>query len=61
MRKRKFTGIDSQPWIVADVNGRARSFYYHDKQGKKVIVKSFDGYRWAAAAAKKFGGTAVRQ
>lgn len=61
MRNRKFTGKDSQPWIVADVNGHARSFYYRDEQGRKVNVDTFDGYRAANAAAKKFGGTAVRQ
>jgi hypothetical protein len=61
MRKRKFTYKDVNPWQVVDIFGKARSFYYHDAQGKKVTVEEFDGYRSANAAAKRFGGTAIRK
>lgn len=57
---RKFTYKDVHDWKVVDNSGKVIPYHTKDKQGKKVVVKSFDGFRAANAVARKLGGYARR-
>ena len=59
---RKFSHKDVRNWKVADINGKAIAFTTRNKEGEKVTITSFDGYRSASNAAKRSGfGTPVRE
>lgn len=57
---RKFTYKDICDWKVVDNRGKVLPYHTKDKEGKKIIVRSFDGFRSAHAVARKLGGYAVR-
>lgn len=56
---RKFTYKDVSSWKVVDAEGKVLSS--QDQDGKIETLDGFNGYRPALRAAKKFGGTPVRE
>lgn len=57
---RKFAYKDVHDWKVVNNQGKVIPYLTKDKDGKKVVITAFDGYRSANAVAKKLQGYAVR-